>query len=78
VPGGSIKPISVANSTTQTTTISTTTISYSNFNYFNLTGVGYINPANNILENFTVVNHVDNVSIVLNTSSAYPWRVCKV
>jgi hypothetical protein len=78
VPGGSIKPISIANSTTQTTTISTTTISYSNFNYFNLTGVGYINPVNNVLENFTVINHVDNVSVVLNKSSAYPGEYVSV
>jgi|GEM_PF-1479200 len=78
VPGGSVKPISVANTTTQTTTISTTTISYSNFNYFNLTGVGYINPTNNMLENFTVINHVDNISIVLNKSSAYPGEYVSV
>ncbi len=78
VPGGSIKPINVTNTTTTPIVASTsvpttsTTISYDNFNYFNLTGVGYLNPVTGKLENFTIVNNVENVSVSLNKSYAYP------
>lgn len=82
VPGGNLSILNatqVLNSTqTQTTVQTTSTISYSNFNYFNLTGVGYINPATNQLENFTIVNKVENVTISLNKSSAYPGEYVAV
>ncbi|MGC8710596.1 MAG: ArnT family glycosyltransferase [Candidatus Micrarchaeia archaeon] len=80
VPGGSLKLINTTtstttNSTSPTTTVpttTTTTIEYNTkFNYFNLTGVGYI-AQNGVLENFTVVNDVQNVSVIMNKSSAYP------
>jgi len=82
VPGGSLKLLNTTTTTTTspgpTTTIPTTipttittTAGLGNFNFFNLTGVGYVEP-NGMLENFTVVNDVKNVSIILNKTSAYP------
>ncbi|MGC8776747.1 MAG: glycosyltransferase family 39 protein [Candidatus Micrarchaeia archaeon] len=79
VPGKNITPINVTPTTTVTavTTVPTTSITasptiFSNFNYFNLTGVGYINPITKQLENFTVINNVENVTVSLNKSSASP------